>query len=112
MATARCTASNIVQPLFQVPLHLKAKVDAINIDNQSPAAITMQLEDDFTQDISATVNAPVARSAFPFQVTVNPGVSFSADVLSVKEIELLGNVGALCSAIQAGCVIIIEYHYE
>lgn len=112
MATARCTASNVVQPLFQVPLHMKAVIDAINIDNQGVAACTMQLEDDFTQDISNLNNVPTARSAFPFQATVPAGISFSADELSVKEIECLANVGALCSVVQPLTVITVQYHFE
>jgi len=112
MATARCTANVAVQALFAVPLHMKAKIDAINIDNQGVAAATVQLEDDFTQDVSNLVGAPVARSAFPFQATVPAGISFSADELSVKEIECLGNVGAIANVVQAGTVIIVEYHFE
>jgi hypothetical protein len=112
MATARVTANVAVQALFQVPLHKKAKIDAINIDNQSAGAITVQLEDDFTEDISNTTGAPTARSAFPFQVTIPATTSFSADENSVREIECLGNLGAICSAISAACAIIVNYHYE
>ena len=112
MATARVVANVAVQPLFTVPLHMKAKIDAINIDNQSAGSITVQLEDDFTQDISNANNAPVARSAFPFQATVPTLTSFTADELSVKAIECLGNVGAICSGNSAACAIIIEYHFE
>lgn len=118
MATARCTANVAVQALFAVPLHMKAIIDAINIDNEGASgAITVQMEDDFTQDISQTNNTPTARHAFPFQATVPAGISFSADILSTESIECLGNVGIICSAgvgfvADAGCVIIVTYHFE
>jgi hypothetical protein len=112
MATARVTANTAVQPLFQVPLNMKGIIDSVTIDNQSAVAETVQLEDDFTQDISNLVGAPVARSAFPFQATVGAGLTDVANELSTKKIECLGNVGAICSAIQALCAIIVTYHFE
>jgi hypothetical protein len=111
MATARVTANLAVQPLFVTPLHMKAKIDSVTVDNQSGVPVTVQLEDDFTQDISQTVAAPVARSAFPFQRTVGAGLTDIADELAVSQIECLGNVGAICSATQAACAIIVNYHF-
>ena len=116
MATARCSANLVVQPLFSTPLHMKAIIDDIDIDNQGASGpITVQLEDDFTQDISAHVAAPVARSAFPFQTTVAQNASFSADEDSMGEDHEdtvgLGNVGVICSATDAGCTIVIKYHF-
>lgn len=113
MSVARVTASTAVQPLFAVPLNMKAIIDDINIDNQGTSGpITVQLEDDFTQDVSTTVAAPVARSAFPFQTTVAQNASVSADELTMKQTECLGNVGAICSAIDAGCAVLVKYHFE
>jgi Na+-transporting methylmalonyl-CoA/oxaloacetate decarboxylase beta subunit len=113
MASARCLANIGVQPLFAVPLHMKAVIDDINIDNQGTSGkITVQLEDDFTQDISATLAAPAGRSAFPFQTTVAQNASVSADKNTVDQIRCLGNVGAICSATDAGCVIEVFYHFE
>ncbi len=113
MATARRTANVALQALLVTPLHMKVKFDAINIDNQGASGkITVQIQDDFTQDISNLVAAPVARSAFPFQASVPQGNTFIADQLMLKEIEGLGNIGVLCSATDAGCVITVDYHFE
>jgi len=113
MATARVTANVAVQALFAVPLNMKAKIDDILVDNQGTSGlITVQMEDDFTQDISSTVGAPVARSAFPFQITVAQNASVSADKLTVDEVECLGNVGIICDKTDAGCAIIVQYHFE
>jgi len=112
MATARVTASVAVQPLFSTPLHMKAVIDDINIDNEGTSgAITVQLEDDFTQDISTTVVVPTARSAFPFQTTVAQNTSVSADKNTLADTECLGNVGVICSASDVGCVIVVVYHF-
>jgi hypothetical protein len=91
---------------------MKAVIDAINVDNGAAVAATVQLEDDFTQDISASNAAPTPRSAFPFQATIPAGISFSADELSVKAIECLGNVGVVTNIVSALCAIIVEYHFE
>ena len=112
MAVVNCTASNLKQTLVNVPLHMKAKIDAVNIDNQGVGNNTVQLEDDFTQDISNGNNTPTARTAFPFQNTVPVGTSFSADYLSVKSIPMLGSIAVLCSALDAGVAIKITYHLE
>lgn len=113
MATARATANVAVQPLFQVPLHMKGIIDSVNIDNQGVSGpITVQLEDDFIQDVSQTNNTPTARSAFPFQTTVSQNTSVSADELSTEKIECLGNVGVICNKTDAGCAIVIDYHFE
>jgi len=112
MATARVTASVAVQNLFSTPLHMKAVIDDISIDNEGTSgAITVQLEDDFTQDISFTNATPTARSAYPFQITVAQNTSVSADINTLAETECLGNVGAKCSATDAGCSIIVVYHF-
>jgi hypothetical protein len=112
MATARVAALIAGAPLFTVPLHMKAVVEAVNIDNQSAVPVTVQLQDTFTQDVSQANPAPAARIAFPFQATVPAGISFSADELSCKDIELLQAVVAICSANQALCAIIVNYHFE
>lgn len=112
MATARCVANAAVQPLFQTPLHMKAIIDDVKIDNQSAGPLTIQLEDDFTQDVSATNAAPVARSAFPFQATVPTITTYDADRNSVNGIVCLGNVGAIASGNSAACAIIVSYHFE
>lgn len=112
MATARVTANTTKQPLFSVPLHMKGIIDAIDIDNQGAAANTIQLEDDFTQDISHSNGTPTARSSYPWQGTIPVSTLFTADELSTKRIECLGDVSALASAIDASCVIIVAYHFE
>ena len=113
MAQARVTSNVAVQNLFSTPLHMKAIIDDITIDNEGTSGpITVQLEDDFTQDISTTVAATVARSAFPFQTTVAQNSSVSADKNTLADTECLGNVGVICSATDAGCSIIIVYHFE
>ena len=115
MATARATANvNVaLAQLFQVPLHMKGIIDSVNIDNQGTSGpITVQLEDDFIQDISQGNNVPTARSAFPFQTTVTQNTSVSADELSTEKIECLGNVGVVCNKTDAGCAIVVDYHFE
>lgn len=112
MATARATANVVVQPLFNVPLHMKAIIDDINIDNQSGVGITVQLQDTFTQDISQTNNIPTVRNAFPLQATVPANTNYDRDVNSVGAVECIGNVGVICNAIQAACVIVVSYHFE
>ena len=113
MATARAAANTAVQALFATPLHMKAIIDDISIDNQGTSGpIKVQMEDDFTQDISMGVPAPVARSAFPFQTTVVQNTSVSADKLTVGNIECLGNVGIICDKIDVNCAIMVEYHFE
>ncbi len=113
MSTARVTSNTAVQPLFTVPLHMKAIIDDISIDNQGTSGpITMQLQDTFTQDISTLNAAPAARTAFPFQTTVAQNASVSADKLTVGKIECLGAIGAICSAIDTGCAIVVTYHFE
>lgn len=113
MATARCLANVAVQALFVTPLHMKAVIDNVTVDNQGTSGpITAQMEDDFTQDISTTVAAPVARSAFPFQITVAQNDTVSADENTLKRTECLGNVGMICNKTDALCVITIVYHFE
>jgi len=113
MATARVRANTVVQALFSVPLHMKAIIDSVTVDNQGTSGvITVQLEDDFTQDISAGVGAPAARSAFPFQMTVAQNATVSADKRTLEETVGLGNVGAVCDKIDAGCAIVVVYHFE
>jgi hypothetical protein len=113
MATARAVANVAVQNLFAVPLHMKGKIDTVTVDNEgSSGAIKVQLEDDFTQDVSQGNNTPTARSAFPYQATVAQGLTDVSDVLSVEKIECLGNVGVICDKSDAGCAVIVEYHFE
>lgn len=113
MATARVLANVAVQALFSVPLHMKAVIDDITVDNQGTSGpITVQLQDTFTQDISNVNPAPAARNAFPFQITVAQNATVSADINTVGDIQCLGNVGAICSATDVGCAIIVSYHFE
>jgi hypothetical protein len=113
MATARVTANTAVQPLFSTPLHMKAIIDNINIDNEgSSGSITVQLEDDFSQDISFANGTVNPLSAFPFQTTVAQNTSVSADKNTLADTECLGNVGVKCSAIDAGCAIVVVFHFE
>ena len=114
MATARATANMTVQPLFSTPLHMKAIIDDVDINNQgSSGTIKVQLEDDFTQDVSVGNNTPTARSAFPFEASVPQGTDFSADVNSLADdVECLGDVGVKCDKTDAACSIIVKYHFE
>jgi hypothetical protein len=99
--------------LFSTPLHMKAIIDDISIDNEGTSGpITVQLEDDFSQDISATNATINALSAYPFQTTVAQNTSVSADKNSLVDTECLGNVGVKCSVIDAGCAILVVYHFE
>jgi hypothetical protein len=113
MASARCTANVAAQVLLNVPLHMKAIIDDVEIDNQGASgSITVQLQDVFTQDISQTNNAPAVQTAYPFQTTVTQNTSVSADELTVGEIDCLGTIAVICSATDVGCVVIVTWHLE
>ena len=112
MATARCTAHTTAVTLLSTPKVKKAKITAIDIDNQSAAARTVRLQDIFTPDVSALVAAPTAKTIERFQATVGSGVSFSADEPSLKDLEGLGDLKAIADAIDATCVIIVKYHFQ
>lgn len=114
---ARCTASNAVQPLFATPLNMKAIIDSIFVDNRSAVAVVVQMEDDFTQDISNLNPAPVVRNAFPWQATVKAASGLNSDVNSLQGrgeqgLTCLGNVGILCDSVQANCDIVVYFHFE
>ena len=112
--TARVTAHTTAVALFSTPKVKKAKITAIDIDNQSTAARTVRLQDIFTPDASVGVTTPSAPSPpiERFQATVGSGVSFSADEPSLKDLEVLGDAKAIADAIEADCVVIIKYHFE
>ncbi len=112
MATSRVTASNVVQSLFTTPKHIKGKLSAVNIDNQSGAARTIQIQDVFTPDASAGTPGPLAQTRYRLQVTVPGTASLSFDEKSLKDIECLGAVGALADAVAAACVIVVNYHFS
>jgi hypothetical protein len=92
---------------------MKAVIDDIDIDNEGTSgAITVQLEDDFFQDISATNATINALSAYPYQTTVAQNASVSADKNTLADRVCLGSVGVKCNAIDAGCAIVVTYHFE
>lgn len=112
--TAKVTANTETQDLFSCPKVKKAKITAIDIDNQSGAARMVRLQDIFTPDESAGEDEPAAADPpiERFQATVGSGVSFSADEPSLKDLEVLGDAKAIADAIEADCVIIVKYHFE
>ncbi len=114
MATKKVTANTVAQDSFSCPKVKKAKITAIDIDNQSTAARTVRLQDIFTPDASVGVTTPSAPTPpiERFQATVGSGVSFSADEPSLKDLEVLGDAKAIADAIEATCVIIVKYHFE
>jgi hypothetical protein len=111
MPTARVLANTAAQLLLSVPKHQKAKITSIDIDNQGVAARTVRLQDIFTPDVSAGEPSPTPQTKERFQATVGSGVSFSADELSLKDLEFLGDVKAIASAIDPSCVVIVKYHF-
>jgi hypothetical protein len=113
MATSRVTASVAAQTIFTVPLHMKAKIDAINIDNQGGSGkIQVSIRDSFTQDLSQGVAAPAARVAFPWTGTIPQNQFFEEDVLALEKIDVLGVGAIICSATDAACIINIQWHLE
>jgi hypothetical protein len=114
MATANCTANNLVaQVLVTVPFNKKARLLDLSIDNQGTSgAITTRLQDLFTPNLSVGVPGPTPPVTDDrFQATVPQGVSFDADVLSLKGKEFIGNIQAIASATDAGCAIIATYEF-
>ena len=111
MATKKVTANTAAVALFSAPKVKKAKITAIDIDNQSGAARTVRLQDIFTPDDSVGATGS-EETKERFQATVGSGVSFSADDPSLKDLEVLGDAKAIADAIEATCVIIIKYHFE
>lgn len=118
---ARCTANTVVQPLVTVPLNQKCIVDSIFLDNRSGVAVTVQLQDNFTEDVSAgptPIAAPTARIALPFQQTVPANQGYNADVNSLQSrygeqgLVILEQMGAICSVIEPLCDIVVFYHFE
>jgi hypothetical protein len=97
---------------------MKTVIDSVSINNRSGVAVRVQLEDDFTQDVSAAVSPnPIARSAFPFDKTIPANSTYDADVNSLQGRSeqgcvALGNLGAICDSIQATCSIFIYFHFE
>jgi hypothetical protein len=91
---------------------MTAIIDSILIDNQAAVPITVQIEDDFVQDISNGNPAPANQSAFPFQATVPTVTTFSGDKNSLPDTKVLGNGGIICSVTDAACAIIVNYHFE
>ena len=95
MATARVTANTVVQSLFTTPKHVKGKLTAVNIDNQSGAARTIQIQDVFTTDPSVDATTGVASIAaaqtkYRLQVEVPNGASLSVDKNSLEDISFSG----------------------
>lgn len=112
MSTKKVTSNTDAQDLFSCPKVKKAKITAIDIDNQSTAARTVRLQDIFTPDASVKVTSPSEKTEERFQATVGSGVSFSADEPSLKDLEVLGDAKIIADAIEATCVIIVKYHFE
>ncbi|GAI69444.1 unnamed protein product [marine sediment metagenome] len=110
MATARVTAHTDAVALFSAPKVKKAKITAIDIDNQSAADRTVRLQDIFTPDDSVGATGS-EETKERFQATVGVGVSFSADEPSLKDLEVLGDAKAIADDISTDCVIIVKYHF-
>ncbi len=109
----RVTANSSPQLLFTTPLHMKAKIEDVDIDNQGTSGpITVQLQDEFVT--SAGVVNPTATSTklYRFQATVQQAASFSADSRSFVKTQCLGRVSAVADKIDAGAVIIVRYTVE
>ena len=111
MATKKVTAHTTAVALFSAPKVKKAKITAIDIDNQSGAARTVRLQDIFTPDDSVG-EAGSEETKERFQATVGSGVSFSADEPSLKDLEVLGDAKAIADSIEDTCVIIVKYHLQ
>ncbi|MBA7610063.1 hypothetical protein ES703_17268 [subsurface metagenome] len=111
MATKKVTANTVAQDLFSCPKVKKAKITAIDIDNQSAADRTVRLQDIFTPDDSVGATGS-EETKERFQATVGVGVSFSADEPSLKDVEVLGDAKAIADAEEADCVIIVKYNFQ
>ncbi len=110
MATARTAALAVgnIATLFATPKVKKAKLTSVKIDNQSAAAKTIHLRDDFTTDASVKAGAAV-KQLEKLQVTV--GVGLTADIMEteLKNKEFLGDCKCYANAADAACIIIVDY---
>ena len=114
MATARTPAlavANIVT-LFSTPKVKKAKLTSVKVDNQSAAAKTIHLRDDFTPDASAKVATPTAKEIEKLQVTVGAGLTGDVPETELSDAEPLGDLKCYADTADPLCIIIVGYHME
>ncbi len=111
MANIRVTCSTVAQALWTQSKHKKAKVLAVNIDNQSLGPRTIRLQDVFTTDASVGAVA-TAYTKERLQLTIPAGQSASLDEKSLKGIEMLGAAFAIGDAIQVLCIINVNYEHQ
>ena len=111
MASARTPAVLVanIATLFSTPKVKKGKVTSIKIDNQSAAAKTIYLRDDFTPDASAGVTAPSAQTIAKFQATVGAGLTADIMETELKNKEFLGDCKCYASVADAACIVICDY---
>ncbi len=108
--TARVTANTALQALFSVPLHMKGKIIAIDVNNQGTSgAIKVQIQDIFTPSVGIVNASPVQQTKYRMEATVPQNQMFSEDIMSLEDTECLGAVSAICNAIDANCTIIVRY---
>jgi len=114
MPTARTPAVALanIATLFSTPKVKKGKITSIKIDNQSAAAKTIYLRDDFTPDVSVKVAAPGAQTIAKFQATVGAGLTADIMETELKNKEFLGDCKCYASAADAACIIIVDYSLE
>lgn len=98
--------------LFTTPEHVKGKITALNVDQQGASTRQIRITDTFTPDASAGVATPTVQIKTRLQVTLAVGTVFTADEKSLKDIECLGAVHSVGDALDSGCVIITNYHFE
>lgn len=111
MATARTAAVAVgdIATLFSTPKIKKAKLTSVKIDNQSAAAKTIHLRDDFTPDASVKVAAPTAKTIEKLQVTVGAGLTADVPETELKDKEFLGDCKCYADVADAKCIIICDY---
>ena len=98
--------------LFHTPKNLKGKITALNIDQQGASTRAILLIDTFTPDASAANASPSVQRKTRFQVTLNQGTVFPADKNSLEDFESMGDLYAQGDAIDSGCVVVANYHFE
>lgn len=98
--------------IFTAPTIQKGRISALNVDQQGGSTRVIQLTDTFTPDASAGTTSPTAQRKTLLQVTLDVGTVYSADVNSLKDIEVLGICEAVGDVLDSGCVITVNYNFK
>ncbi len=113
MPSITVQANTTVQPVATEIRNKKHKVKSLTIDNTGGAAArTIRVRDSFTPDVTDGVAVPIATTVDRFRwTTILAGV----DNLGEKDLgglTIIGALGIIADAIDAGCYITVGYESE